>query len=162
MDLLEKAAANPDKLKLEGLNYNELVELKKTIDTEINFLGNSREQLSLAASKFALAKEKLEIFTPEAKDKEILVPLTTSLFVPGKLNDIDKVMFEIGASYYVEAKPPKAKDFYSRKIEEIKKNMMLLSKVVDNKNNQRQQIMLMIQDIIVKAKQDYMATQTKK
>jgi prefoldin alpha subunit len=35
-------------------------------------------------------------------DAEILVPLTTSLYVPGKLADRQKVIVDIGTGFYVE------------------------------------------------------------
>lgn len=35
-------------------------------------------------------------------DKPILVPLTTSLYVPGTLADTDNVIVEVGTGYYVE------------------------------------------------------------
>ena len=160
MDLLEKEAINPEKLKLEGLNYNELLELKKTIETEINFLSGSFDQLRLAATKFSAAKEKLEIFNPEANDKDILVPLTTSVFIPGRLKSVDRIMFEVGASYFVEDTVPKATEFYNRRIESIKKNMMLISKIIENKSNQQQEVVLTLQDLIVKVKED-LASQAK-
>ena len=36
------------------------------------------------------------------KDKTILVPLTSSLYVPGTLADVKKVVVDIGTGYYVE------------------------------------------------------------
>eukprot|EP00826_Nyctotherus_ovalis_P017518 TRINITY_DN15164_c0_g2_i4.p2 TRINITY_DN15164_c0_g2~~TRINITY_DN15164_c0_g2_i4.p2 ORF type:complete len:163 (-),score=71.92 TRINITY_DN15164_c0_g2_i4:1486-1974(-) len=161
MELLEKAAANPEKLNLEGMSYDELTELKKNIDGEINFLSNSFDQLRLAATKFSAAKEKLEVFAPEANDKEILVPLTTSVFIPGTLKSVDKIMFEVGASYYVEDTVPQAKEFYGRKVEGIKKNMVLISKIIENKSKQQQEVMLTIQELVMKAREEYMASQTR-
>ena len=35
-------------------------------------------------------------------DKTILVPLTNSLYVPGKLSDPDHVIVDIGTGYYVQ------------------------------------------------------------
>lgn len=32
----------------------------------------------------------------------MLVPLTASLYVPGKLDDADKVLVDIGTGYFVE------------------------------------------------------------
>jgi len=34
--------------------------------------------------------------------KPILVPLTTSLYVPGKLADIENVIVDVGTGFYVE------------------------------------------------------------
>ncbi len=153
MDMLEKAAANPEKLDLTGLNYYELTEVKKTLETEINVLSNSFDQLRLAATKFAAGKEKLTVFTPEAKNKEILVPLTTSVFIPGTLENVDRVMFEVGVGYFVEESIPKATAFFDRKIEDLKKNMTYLSKIIENKSKQREDVLLCLQEIIIKLQQ---------
>lgn len=34
--------------------------------------------------------------------KTILVPLTNSLYVPGKLSDADNVIVDVGTGYYVK------------------------------------------------------------
>lgn len=36
------------------------------------------------------------------EDKTILVPLTNSLYVPGKLSDPENVIVDIGTGYYVK------------------------------------------------------------
>ena len=153
MDLIEQAANNPDKLNLEGLGYNELTEVKRNIETEISVLSNSFERLRMAGTKYSAAKERLMVFTPEANDKEIMVPLTTSVFIPGTLKNVDKFMFEVGASYYVEDTIPKAKDFYSRKVENIKKNMTFISKIIENKTSQRQELILTLQELVIKVQE---------
>ena len=33
--------------------------------------------------------------------KEVLVPLTSSLYVPGRLTDVESVVVDIGTGYYV-------------------------------------------------------------
>lgn len=38
---------------------------------------------------------------PEA-GKEILIPLTSSLYVPGKLTDVENVVIDVGTGYYVK------------------------------------------------------------
>ena len=35
-------------------------------------------------------------------DKTILVPLTNSLYVPGKLCDLENVIVDVGTGYYVK------------------------------------------------------------
>lgn len=35
-------------------------------------------------------------------DKTILVPLTGSLYVPGKLQDVENVIIDVGTGYYVQ------------------------------------------------------------
>lgn len=44
-----------------------------------------------------------------------MVPLTESLYVPGKLKDPSKVMVELGTGYYVEKNMKQAVEFIERK-----------------------------------------------
>ena len=46
---------------------------------EIEFFTNSLNQLKLAQSKYVESQESLNKVSPESKDKEILVPLTSSV-----------------------------------------------------------------------------------
>ena len=36
------------------------------------------------------------------RDKTILVPLTSSLYVPGKLQGVENVIVDVGTGYYVQ------------------------------------------------------------
>lgn len=40
--------------------------------------------------------------TRSFSDKTILVPLTSSLYVPGKISNVSKVIVDVGTGYYVE------------------------------------------------------------
>jgi hypothetical protein len=44
------------------------------------------------------ARTRLTIF----RDKTVLVPLTSSLYVPGKLRDVENVIIDVGTGYYVQ------------------------------------------------------------
>lgn len=40
--------------------------------------------------------------TPDTLDREVLVPLTSSLYVPGKLGDTSHLIVDLGTGYYVK------------------------------------------------------------
>jgi len=44
-----------------------------------------------------------------------MVPLTSSLYVPGRMDDSSKVLVEVGAGYLVEENVEKAKEYCERK-----------------------------------------------
>jgi len=58
--------------------------------------------LKQAQNRFADCIESCKAIDTSNKDKTILVPLTSSLYVPGKLADVEKVVVDIGTGYYVE------------------------------------------------------------
>lgn len=73
------------------------------------------------------------IFAPT--DKPILVPLTSSLYVPGKLADTEHVIVDVGTGFYVEKTTEDAKKFYDGKVEELGKNIKDLEGIVNGKAN---------------------------
>jgi len=68
-------------------------------------------QLKIAQARFQSCVESVEAIRPENQGawnifshpgKTTLLPLTASLYVPGKLSDPEKVIVDIGTGYYVE------------------------------------------------------------
>jgi prefoldin alpha subunit len=61
--------------------------------------------------------------------------LTSSLYVPGKLADPEKVLVDVGTGFYVEKSTSDAQKFYEGKIEELGKNIKDLESIVNGKAN---------------------------
>lgn len=72
---------------------------------------DSLQTLKIAKSKFAGSKDALEQITEDWQDKQILVPLTGSMYVPGVVKSVDKFIIDIGTGYYVEK--VRQRKFYS-------------------------------------------------
>ena len=68
-------------------------------------------------------------------DKPLLVPLTPSLYVPGKLADTEHVLVDVGTGFYVEKSTSDAENFYNEKIDELGNNIKDLESVVNGKAN---------------------------
>ena len=54
--------------------------------------------------------------SPDVEGKDILVPLTGSMYVPGTLVQPEKVIVDVGTGYYVEKDITAAKDYFQRKV----------------------------------------------
>ena len=61
------------------------------------------------------------------------MPLTSSLYVPGKLADTEHVIVDVGTGFYVEKTTADAEKFYAGKVEELGKNMKDLENIVNGK-----------------------------
>ena len=61
----------------------------------------------------------LSYLKEKASDKEIMVPLTSSLYVPGRMEDNNQVMVEVGAGYFIEQSTGKAVEYCDRKSKQI-------------------------------------------
>ncbi len=119
-----------EKLSIDQLNY-----VGRQIEQEISNYSSSYSSLRIAYNKFLDNKEYINDLKTY-QDKEILVPMTSSLYVPGKCSDVKKVTVEIGANFYVETTIEKAEKFCDRKLEFIKKNMDNIDELIKNKNEQ--------------------------
>ncbi|KAH9051853.1 Prefoldin [Lactarius vividus] len=95
------AATAPQQINVADLELPQLAEVKKQLEEELSHLTNSFAQLKQAQTKFRSCIESAKEVKPENKDKTILVPLTGSLYVPGKLRDVENVVIDVGTGYYV-------------------------------------------------------------
>lgn len=88
---------------LNDLSPQQLVDIKQQLEQEIQHLSDSFSKLKQAQAKFKDCIETVEkTSVKENDDKPILVPLTSSLYVPGKMSDIDTYMVDVGTGYFVE------------------------------------------------------------
>lgn len=55
--------------------------------------------------------------------KEVLVPLTESMYVPGRLSDTEHVLVDIGTGYFVEKTIDSAKDYFNRRVAYVTEQM---------------------------------------
>ena len=62
----------------------------------------SHQQLDMGARKFNESQESLAYLHEYGQGKEVMVPLTSSLYVPGIVDEHNKVLVEVGASYFIE------------------------------------------------------------
>lgn len=56
----------------------------------------------MAKNKFGESGDVLEKMTPDIKGKPMLVPLTSSMYVPGTIADVENVIIDIGTGYYAK------------------------------------------------------------
>lgn len=110
-------------IDLSALNIPQLSSLKQQLDQELNLFQESLASLKVAQNKFQNSGETLEKITPEMEGSPILVPLTGSMYVPGKLYDTDKLIIDVGTRYYVEKDGKASKDYFQRKVKFVTEQM---------------------------------------
>jgi prefoldin alpha subunit len=90
---------------------------------ELTIFQDSLQTLKMAKTKFGASKEALEQFKEGWEEKKTLIPLTGSMYVPGKIKDINNVIVDIGTGYYVEQDRDSAKDYFKRKVDFVGEQM---------------------------------------
>jgi prefoldin alpha subunit len=121
---------------LGQLPIPQLRELKTQLDAELTHLSTSFQSLRTAQSKFRDCINSLVSAFPSpvpSAPPQLLVPLTSSLYVPGKLTDHEHVLVDVGTGFFVEKGIADAKDFYERKVKDLGESLKDLEGVVEGK-----------------------------
>lgn len=101
--------------------------LEKSID-ELNNVKNNFINCMNTCSDLKMA----------SKDTPVMVPITTSLYVPGKIIDSDAFLIDIGAKFFVEKNRNGAVDYFERKSKFLAGQAETLTKLYGEKLSLRQ------------------------
>ncbi|ORZ21262.1 prefoldin, alpha subunit [Absidia repens] len=146
--------AETQQVNLTDLDLSSLQNVKNQLDEELSHLTQSYSKLKNVQGRFTDCADSVNSLKSEqADEKQILVPLTSSLYVPGKLSNVEKVIVDIGTGYYVEKSVGDASNFYTEKVEYVKKNLSKLEENITGKQNNLRAIVNVMQDKIQEQQQ---------
>ncbi|XP_029054125.1 prefoldin subunit 5 [Osmia bicornis bicornis] len=109
-------APHLQQIDLTTLNLQQLTSLKQQLDLDLGIFQDSLQTLKIAQTKFQESGSCLEKVTPAMEGNEVLVPLTGSMYVVGKLADTSNVLFDIGTGYYIQKNVSDAKEYFERRV----------------------------------------------
>nr|XP_034184077.1 prefoldin subunit 5 [Osmia lignaria]XP_034184078.1 prefoldin subunit 5 [Osmia lignaria]XP_034184079.1 prefoldin subunit 5 [Osmia lignaria] len=112
-------APHLQQIDLTTLNLQQLTSLKQQLDLDLGIFQDSLQTLKIAQTKFQESGSCLEKITPAMEGNEVLVPLTGSMYVVGKLADTSNVLFDIGTGYYIQKNVSDAKEYFERRVSYI-------------------------------------------
>jgi len=115
--------AGQQMVEIASLNPMQLTQLQEQLKSELELFTNSMQQLRVATAKFQESLQSVAKLEGTQDGHEVMVPLTSSLYVPGKLKDTNALLIDIGTGYYVEKNREEAVQYFQRKIEFIGKQM---------------------------------------
>jgi prefoldin alpha subunit len=147
------ADAAQNEINLVDLSLEQLSSLKGQLEKELQQLTVSFGGLREAQARFTESKEALESMAAADLSKEVLVPLTASMFVPGKLSSKEEVLVDVGTGYFVEQSVDKAGEFMDRKVEFLQRNTEQLKTVIDGKRNMQEAVIMIMQQKMQEAQQ---------
>lgn len=131
-----KAQNQTTDVDITKVTPQQLTQLAKSIEQEIEVLTQSYSQLVSATNKFHDSRLVLNYLKERSQGKEIMVPLTSSLYVPGVMEDNSKVMIEVGAGYFIEENIDKAREYCERKSKALQENGQKVGEIVQVKKVQ--------------------------
>ncbi|KAL2757171.1 hypothetical protein ACRALDRAFT_1062786 [Sodiomyces alcalophilus JCM 7366] len=118
-------------VNLAALDAQQLTQVKKQIDDELDHLTQSFAQLHAVKVKF---RECLRIVKARAAEQPVLVPLTSSLYIHGYLANSERLIVDVGTGYYVEKDAINAERFYESRTQKLTANIQDLEKIIQRKS----------------------------
>ncbi|KAK9117844.1 hypothetical protein Scep_015937 [Stephania cephalantha] len=115
--------------EMEKMSLEHLKSLKEQSDLEVNLLQDSLNNIRTATARLEIASNALQDLSLRPQGKKMLVPLTASLYVPGTLDDADKVLVDVGTGYFIEKTMSEGRDYCEGKINLLKSNFDQLIEV---------------------------------
>jgi prefoldin alpha subunit len=88
------------------------------------------QQLRAAAVRLSASVTAVSEITPASEGKEVMVPLTESVYVPGLIREPNKLLVEIGTGFYVEKSSKETTGFLDRKLKLVDANSDNITKAV--------------------------------
>lgn len=133
-------------IDITKLSIQQLDSLKTQLTQEINVLQDSLGQLKMVQQSFSASDSSVDSLKVMCKSNdEILVPLTSSLYVPGKLKSNDRVLIDIGTGYYVNKTADDAKKHFKKKVDFVTKQMETLQPILQQKHLAKEEIIDVLQ-----------------
>ncbi|GAB4839623.1 Prefoldin subunit 5 [Ancistrocladus abbreviatus] len=120
---------------MEQMSIEQLRAVKEQSDLEFNLLQDSLNNIRAATTRLELASNALHDLSLRPQGKKMLVPLTASLYVPGALDDADRVLVDVGTGYFIEKTMAGGKDYCQRKINLLKSNYDQLLELASKKKS---------------------------
>ncbi|EXJ94491.1 prefoldin, alpha subunit [Capronia coronata CBS 617.96] len=132
----------PNAVDISTLSVQQLSALQSRLSQELEHLSTSYQRLRAAQSRFRDCIRSIQQGVQgKSGETPLLIPLTTSLYVPGTLatpaDSSDKsssVLVDVGTGFFVEKTPEDGIKFYTGKVDELTKNLLEIEKAVGGKN----------------------------
>lgn len=121
---------------LSTLSPEQLAVVKQQLDQEIQHFSQSLQALNMAKTKFTECIEDVKQVSSisESKKQPILVPGSSSLYIPGEIVESKSFMVDIGTGYYVEKTDEEAITFYQKKIDKLNTESVQIQNIIKEKS----------------------------
>jgi len=149
------SAGEPQVIPLNQVPIGQLEQLLKNSDEELEFFSESLQQLKMVQGKFQDSLDCLDKFSTQNHDKEMMVPLTSAMYVTGKLDNVKTVIVDIGTGYYVDMPIHKAQNYFNRRIAQVASQINSVETIVHEKATAKAMILQTFQSRL----QQHLATQ---
>lgn len=121
------------RIDLTQLQPQQLVEIRKGTEQEIQHFTQSLQALQTAQAKLQDCITTID--TMDNSGTELLVPMTSSLYVPGRVAAKGHYLVDIGTGYFAEKTSADAKAVYQKKHGKLTEDSKKLRDILVQKND---------------------------
>jgi prefoldin alpha subunit len=132
-------------LAAEQLTIPQLQQQKQILEQEVSHLTDTVAKLKAAQQAYEMSSKALSSYTPENEDKEILVPLSNSVYVPGKAKDVKRVILNVGTGYFIDVATADAREHCVNKGNMLGANVTRFAKMLAQKRSHLDTCMQLLQ-----------------
>lgn len=141
-------SVNQRKIDLTQLQPQQIIEFRKSTEEEVNHFTSSLQALQTAQSKLKDCITSVENME-SSKGEDLLVPITSSLYLPGKIAQKDEYLVDIGTGYFVGKLAKDTKLVYENKIKKLNEDSKKLKEILVQKNEILNSINLVLRDKMI-------------
>lgn len=103
--IMSSASANDaSSVNIDSMSIDQLNSVKQQQEARLEHFTAQYQQLRAVSARLSTARASLSSMPSNGSGdgREIMIPLTESLYAPGKIVDPNKVLVELGAGFFVE------------------------------------------------------------
>jgi prefoldin alpha subunit len=110
-------------INIDTMSLDQLNSLKQQQENRLQSLSAQYNAFKDAKDRLNIAKESLSTIPTNGEGgQEIMIPLTESLYAPGKIVNPNEILVELGAGFFVEKSAEDALKVLERKYKVVDKN----------------------------------------
>lgn len=126
-------------IPITELPIQSLRQLQQQVTESYEYISRNLATLKMARNRFNGSKVILDSYTETNNNKQTLIPLTDSLYIPGYLHT-NKVLVDLGVGYFAERTPKQAQQYFDRKVKFVQNKIDQLSAKMNEASNSKEQI----------------------
>lgn len=142
------AASSQDQAKtidLDSLSLEQLNSYKTQEESRLQAVSQRYAQLRAASTRIRSARDALAEITPTSEGKRIMVPLTASLYAPGRIKDPKTFTVDLGTGFYAEKSAKDSAAFLERKSRLVEANSQNVMRVVQTTRQNMENVSIAMQ-----------------
>lgn len=158
----EAQLSSPREIQLDNMSLDQLDQLKQQEEGRLQALTARYSQFRSAAARLHNSEMAVSEFSPALEEKEVMIPLTETLYVPAKVKDANKLLVDLGTGFFAEKSPKETLAFLERKVKLVNANSDNITNVIQVTQHNVQQITMTMQGKLleIRARQEGLKQQT--